>query len=332
MFCNPKYLYLTQSIGNSIHIKPDTLHSNVCMQKYVVIAPCYNEEQVITAFLKELESIFIRTNFLFTVIVVDDCSTDQTLARLKAFSFEDSRFELHILRLKYNVGHQGAIRQGLIYASSMNALGFIVMDSDGEDDPNAILQLTEGSPFDIKFVSRGKRKESFTFKAGYFFYKILFKIISGNQINFGNYSMISKMVLNAIHAQNFDHYSAFLSKQKFEKVFLKYDRRKRIDGQSKMNMNSLVIHGLKSLIEYSEQLLFFFIKVMLILFIALMVYAGYVFYCYFISQKAILGWTSTIAIGLINSILTTAGIIVLGLLIVSNKNRINNRDDIFFKE
>jgi len=61
-------------------------------------------------------------------------------------------------------------------------------------------------------------------------------------------------------------------------------------------------------------------------------YHPWVWHNYFISQKAILGWTSTIAIGLINSILTTAGIIVLGLLIVSNKNRINNRDDIFFKE
>ena len=189
---------MTHSIGNSIHRKPDrkpdTLHSNVCMQKYVVIAPCYNEEQVITAFLKELESIFIRTNFLFTVIVVDDCSTDQTLARLKTFSFEDSRFELQILRLKYNVGHQGAIRQGLIYASSINALGFIVMDSDGEDDPNAILQLTETPAFDIKFVSRGKRKESFTFKAGYFFYKILIHYtapIALFSINFSRSSTIA---------------------------------------------------------------------------------------------------------------------------------------------
>ena len=293
------------------------------MQKYVIIAPCFNEENLIGTFLQELEVVFEQSHFVFTVVVVDDCSTDNSVSRLKDFKFKSTKYELVILRLKYNLGHQGAIRQGLRFASSIPALGYIVMDSDGEDDPKAILQLVNGESFQIKFVSRGKRRESLSFKAGYFFYKILFKIISGNTINFGNYSLISRRVMESIHLQNFDHYSAFLSKQKYKKEYLKYDRRKRIDGVSKMNMNSLVIHGLKSLLEYSEQLLFFFIRVLLSLFFALMIYGGYVFYCYFISQKAILGWTSTIAIGLINSILTTAGIIVLGLLIVSNKNRIN---------
>jgi glycosyltransferase involved in cell wall biosynthesis len=302
------------------------------MQKYVIIAPCYNEENVIGKFLQELEEILAKTGYAFTVLIVDDCSTDKSVERLKAFSFKSNAYQLEVIRLKYNVGHQGAIRQGLRYAAGIPALGYIVMDSDGEDDPEAIVQLLNGKPSDIKFVTRGKRRESLSFKAGYFFYKILFKIISGNQINFGNYTFISRRVLDSIHLQNFDHYSAFLSKQKYNKEFLKFDRRKRIDGHSKMNVNSLVIHGLKSLLEYSEQLLFFFIRVLMVFFLALMAYGGYVFYCYFISRKAILGWTSTIGIGLINSILITAGIIVLGLLIVSNKNRKNYQNDIFFKE
>jgi hypothetical protein len=229
------------------------------------------------------------------------------------------------------VGHQGAIRQAIRYASSLDAKGYIVMDSDGEDDPAAILRLVNESDFDIVFVSRGKRKESFSFRAGYFLYKLLFKLICGNTINFGNYTMISKKVLGAIYPQNFDHYSAFLSKQKFRKTFIKFDRRKRIDGKSKMNMNSLVIHGLNSLLEYSEELLYFFIRSLVLILIIFIIYGGYVLYSFFISKEAIAGWTSNVVIGMINSMLIIAGIVVLGLLIVSQKNRKKHQNDIYFK-
>ena len=299
------------------------------MKRFVIISPSYNEEMVISLFLKELEETFSLTEFSFLVIVVNDCSTDSTLDQLERFQFRSDRYELKTVTLKYNVGHQEAIRQGLKYASQFDASGYIVLDSDGEDDPKAILKMTQTSDFDIIFVSRGKRRESLSFKIGYFFYKAIFKIISGNRINFGNYSMISKKVIEAVTELNFVHYSAFLSKIKFKKYFIKYDRRKRIDGQSKMNSNNLVLHGLKSLIEYSEELLFFFIKLLVAVVIAFFIYGGYVIYTKFISQNAISGWSSTIILSLINSILIISSIIVLGLLIISKKNQLNHKNDLY---
>jgi glycosyltransferase involved in cell wall biosynthesis len=301
------------------------------MDKYVIIAPCYNEGSLIVAFLNELEDTFSKTPHAFTVVIANDCSTDSSLETLRNYKFRSSQYQLDVISLKYNVGHQGAIRQAIRYASSLDAKGYIVMDSDGEDDPAAILRLVNESDFDIVFVSRGKRKESFSFRAGYFLYKLLFKLICGNTINFGNYTMISKKVLGAIYPQNFDHYSAFLSKQKFRKTFIKFDRRKRIDGKSKMNMNSLVIHGLNSLLEYSEELLYFFIRSLVLILIIFIIYGGYVLYSFFISKEAIAGWTSNVVIGMINSMLIIAGIVVLGLLIVSQKNRKKHQNDIYFK-
>ncbi len=299
------------------------------MKKFVIISPSYNEEKVISLFLKELEDTFSLTEFSFLVIIINDCSTDSTLELLENFQFQSTHYELKTISLKYNVGHQEAIRQGLKYASQFDAAGYIVMDSDGEDDPKAIIKLTNTNDFDIIFVSRGKRLESISFKIGYFFYKAIFKIISGNRINFGNYSMISKTVIEAVNEQNFVHYSAFLSKLKFKKYFIKYDRRKRIDGKSKMNSNNLVLHGLKSLIEYSEELLFFFIKLLVSVVVAFFIYGGYVVYTKFISQNAISGWSSTIILSLINSILIISSIIVLGLLIISKKNQLNPKNDIY---
>lgn len=302
------------------------------MDRYIIVSPCYNEENVISIFLSELETIFSKTNYSFLVIMVNDCSLDSTINILNNFRFKSNNYELKVLDLKYNIGHQGAIKQGLIYASKFNALGYIVMDSDGEDNPEAIIKMIEMKSFEIIFVSRGKRKESFSFKVGYFLYKILFKIISGNSINFGNYSIINKTVLNAIIRQDFDHYSAFLSKLKFNKLFIKSDRRKRIDGKSKMKLSNLVFHGLNSLIEYSEELLFFFIRILLFVVLLFIIFGGYVVYSILLSNTAIPGWASTMAMSLINSILIISGIIVLGLLLVSNRNRNNYKYDHYSNE
>jgi glycosyltransferase involved in cell wall biosynthesis len=299
------------------------------MERYVIISPCYNEEDVISIFLNELETIFQQTPYHYTVVIVDDYSTDGTMEKLKEFQFASEKYDLKPIRLKYNLGHQGAIHQGLKYASSIDANGYIVMDSDGEDDPQAILKLVKIKDFDIVFVSRGKRKESLFFKLGYYFYRLLFKIISGNKINFGNYSMISKSVVNCIHPQEFVHYSAFLSKQRFKKIFVKFDRRKRIDGKSKMNSNNLIMHGLKSMIEYSDELLFFFMRLLVLISIVMIGYIGYVLYTKFISQKAVSGWSSTITISLVNSMLIISAIIVLGLLIISRKDRGKSKEDLY---
>jgi glycosyltransferase involved in cell wall biosynthesis len=300
------------------------------IKRFVIISPFYNEEKVILRFLGELEEIFLRTDFLFTVILVNDCSTDLTQRKVEDYKFQSDNHQLKSICLRYNVGHQEAIKQGLKFASQFDADGYIIMDSDGEDDPSAILQLVEITDFEIIFISRGKRKEALTFKIGYFFYKVLFKIISGNRINFGNYTMINQLVLKSASQQNFVHYSAFLSKLKYQKKFIRFDRRARIDGKSKMKSSNLVMHGLKSLIEYSEEVLFFFFKLLAFIFLTMLLYGSYVIYTKFISKDAISGWASIIIINLINSVLIISAIIVLGLLILSKKDKNESKDDIFY--
>jgi glycosyltransferase involved in cell wall biosynthesis len=295
--------------------------------KYVILLPCYNEGQVIISFLRQLEAVLGHLTKTFTVIVVDDCSSDETLSLLQKFEFSNiAMFELQVISLAYNMGHQGAINHGLKFASGIKANGYIVMDSDGEDNPEAILTLVKQQNFDIIFITRGKRKESLKFKVGYYFYQILFKLICGRKINFGNYTMLSPRVLQSVSLQTFFHYSAFLSKLRFHKQEIQFDREKRIDGKSKMNYNNLVFHGLKSLIEYSEELLFSLIKVFLVIILALFGYSLIILYKKFISKEAVTGWTSTLGTNLFNSLLIILGTILISLLILSMKNNLNNNN------
>lgn len=292
------------------------------LKHFVIITPCYNESNLIISFLERLEVIIDTLNHRFTVIVVDDGSTDNSVQILNDFNFISNKNSFKLISLFFNMGHQNAIKQGFLYVEDIQAEGYIVMDSDGEDDLNAIKELVT-SKSEITFVTRGKRSESIKFKIGYFFYKTLFKIISGNKINFGNYTMVSRNVVIALVNQNFIHYSAFLSKLKYTKSYICFDRMKRIDGQSKMNTNSLVIHGLNSLIEYSEELLLFFIKILLIVFVFMAIYEISVFYNKFISHKAVTGWASTISLSFIIIILIISSIITIGLLLLSQKQKFN---------
>ena len=296
---------------------------------FVLIAPCYNEEKSITQFLDQLAVVLGGISADFTVIMVDDASADTTPEILEQYHFSIDNVTLKVIRLEFNAGHQRAIAQGLHYARNFDAKGYIVMDADGEDNPEAIPELSSMSDFEIVFVSRGKRKENLKFLIGYYCYKIFFKTVIGKSINFGNYSMINKRVLDTVVKQNYNHYSAFLSKQKFNRQFIRYDRNIRLGGSSKMKYNHLVFHGLNSLIEYSEELLGFLLKVYLIMILGLIGLGGVVVYKKFVSHEAILGWTSTLGISLFNSSLIIISSIFISLLIISNKRAATGRQNIY---
>lgn len=296
----------------------------------VIVTPCFNENNTIICFLEELETVLAQRSQRFLVVVVDDASTDHSLQMLQAFRFRSPNICKKVLSLRYNLGHQKAIYQGLVYASGYTASRFIVMDSDGEDDPSAIGELLS-RPEDIVFVARGKRSESLAFRLGYSLYQLIFRLVTHKTINFGNYTIISRRALDAVVGRSYVHYSAFLSKLRLPSVRVKYDRRKRLDGISKMNYQSLVLHGLSSLVEYADALLLFFMRLFLLSLLLLAGFGAYILYSKFITQAAILGWASSLGASLLNASLIILGIIVLGLLLLNLKEH-DRKNELIFRE
>ncbi len=94
------------------------------------------------------------------------------------------------------------------------------MDADGEDDPEALKELLNNEDYDVVHVVRGKRNEGFLFRISYLIYKFIFKIVTGKTLNFGNYCLMNRKVLEATIHNSFVHLAAYLSKQK-----IKTDRR-----------------------------------------------------------------------------------------------------------
>ncbi len=215
-----------------------------------IITPCYNESDVVVRFLERLEKAVALLPYTFHVIVVNDCSTDDTSLQLESFRFNSSTTGLDIIELSENCGHQAAIYKGFLYAQKMPGNRFVVMDSDGQDDPGIIANLLNCRDADIVHVVRGKRKESLFFRANYWIYKNTFRLLTGKQMNFGNYCLINREVLEAAIAAGFNHLPAYLAKQNRAKQYVVAARGNRLGGSSKMSFAKLCHHALKSFIEY----------------------------------------------------------------------------------
>jgi hypothetical protein len=216
----------------------------------VIIIPQFNDWDALNLLIKKLnkdvgESILKCCSLL----IVDDYSSKAQSTPFVTFNGR----QIMLLSLYRNVGHQRAIAVGLSYvAENLDATRAIIMDADGEDAPADINDLVAKSiefPDKIIFARRSRRTETFLFRFFYVFYKVLFKILTGKVITFGNYSIIPKRHLkNLVRVSEiWNHYPGGVIKSKIPYLSIPKNRAKRLAGESRMNFVSLVLHGLSAI-------------------------------------------------------------------------------------
>ena len=226
------------------------------------IIPVYNDEISLKKLIKNIKTELKK--FTLHFIIVDDSSEDN-FESLKNIS------QIDIVTLLKNQGSQKAISIGLNYilGEKIDFDYLIVMDSDGEDKPVDLNLLIEEAIKDndfIIFASRKKRLEMFVFKFFYFIYRLLFRFLTGKNINFGNFSCISKKLLKSITKTSYInlHYSAAIIKSKHIYKTIPCDKGSRYTGQSKMSFFNLFFHALKSLSIFYKEIFIRFVTLFII--------------------------------------------------------------------
>ncbi|MEM4525962.1 MAG: glycosyltransferase family 2 protein [Methanothermobacter sp.] len=94
-----------------------------------IIVPAYNEEKTILRVLGKLKDRG------YTIIVVDDGSTDSTPYLLRRFKDDD---RVHVYRHIINRGLGAALRTGMEAALSMGSSYIVTFDADGQHDPDDV--------------------------------------------------------------------------------------------------------------------------------------------------------------------------------------------------
>ena len=229
----------------------------------IVLAPVFNDPKNALKLVEQIASQY--KNVFESIILVDDGSLSSLYEDFR-ISFSARNQKVTILQLSSNFGHQRAIAIGLCYLSEQYpSADIIIMDSDGEDGVHQIQSLLDS--FDEKFnivARRSKRQESFWFRQGYWSFKIMFKLFTGQNLNFGNYTMISSRTVKAL-VQNitlWNNYPATLLRNKIELKRIDLPRQKRYSGKSSLNLISFIQHGLGAISVFLDIVL---IRVLIVL-------------------------------------------------------------------
>ena len=124
--------------------------------KLSIVIPVYNSEKILPTLLNSILKKIPKKIKKYEIILVNDCSFDQSWKIIKKFS---SKKNIKGINLKYNYGQHYAIFTGLKYAKGNQ---IICMDDDMQHDPNYIndiyLQLTNGN--DVCYVRYLGRKHN----------------------------------------------------------------------------------------------------------------------------------------------------------------------------
>jgi len=288
----------------------------------VIVTP-YFEDLAAEQFCKELtESISPDDH----VIVVDDGSLkipfDSDFLRLNGLNGQ-------IVTLARNVGHQTAITCGLnVAVESLSFKSLIILDSDGEDRPQDISRLVAelhktDTQSDAAVATRKSRIESTTFKVFYRIYQFFFRLLVGRRIRFGNFMALSPHAAKRL-ARSYEtpmHLAASLINSRLRVNPVSIHRGARYAGNSSMNLVSLTLHGLRSIMVFSETVLVR-ITLFCVLFAGVIIATMMLMVVIKLMGLAIPGWFSTVG-GILILLLVQVAIMSLVVLLSAGNLKAN---------
>jgi polyisoprenyl-phosphate glycosyltransferase len=300
------------------------------------VIPVFNDWPSLTALIEQLNLVLDEANIRAEILAVDDASSVSAKSSLYVENLTAIE-RINVLQMKRNLGHQRAIAIGLAYAEANFTTDMVVvMDGDGEDTPDDVVNLIQAcSAADYQklvFARRSQRSESWLFKIFYRGYRATYRLLTGFDIQVGNFSVIPFELLHrlVVVSEIWNHYAAGVLKSKLPYIDIPTRRGYRYHGQSKMNFSTLVTHGLSAISVYSEtvgvRLLMASCGLIGIAIIALLAVVS----IRLTTNLAIPGWTSFLVVALISVILQafiiSLSFIFLVLIGRNNGGFLPNRD------
>ncbi len=221
-----------------------------------VVVPLYNEQGNVAPLLQRIGGVTerLRDAFDFEIVLVNDGSTDDTLAAIR----DEMRRRRHVVlvNLSRNFGHQLAATAGIEIARGD---AVVLMDGDLQDPPELVdafvRKWREG--YDVVYAVRRSRRGESPFKVATAraFYRIIKRMTKvAIPLDTGDFRLMSRRVVEALRRSPERHrfLRGMVSWVGFNQIAIEYDRDVRHTGTTKYPLPKMIRFAMDGITSFSD--------------------------------------------------------------------------------
>ncbi len=219
-----------------------------------IVVPCYNEEETIPAFYKEVTGVMKKMNVEFEIIIIDDGSKDKTLETAKQLRKQDKR--VRYISFSRNFGKEAGMLAGLQAAKGDYVA---VMDADLQDPPSLLPEMYEAvtsGGYDCAATRRTNRKGEPPVRSFFarMFYKIINKISDANIVDGArDFRLMKRRMVDAVlQLGEYNRFSkGIFGWVGFKTKWFEYVNVERVAGQTKWSFWKLFKYSFEGIMAFS---------------------------------------------------------------------------------
>ncbi len=220
-----------------------------------IVVPCYNEEEAIPIFYKEINKVKQElTSVEIELLFIDDGSRDRTLEVLRQLSKEDRA--VRYTSFSRNFGKEAGIYAGLEKAKGDYV---VIMDVDLQDPPSMLPQMLsyiESGEYECVATRRVDRKGEPPIRSFFArkFYRLMNKISDADIVDGArDYQMMTRRVVDAILSmKEYNRFSkGIFGWVGFKRKWLEFENVERSAGETKWSFWKLFIYAIEGIVAFS---------------------------------------------------------------------------------
>ncbi len=225
-------------------------------EKISIIVPCYNEEESLPIFYKEIDRISKdMKEVIFEFLFINDGSRDKTLEILRNMAKKDDR--VRYISFSRNFGKEAGMWAGL-----ENATGdyVAIMDADMQDPPSKIKEMyniliTEKDYDCVGLYTVNHKDYSFFRKlCTNIWYKIIAKVSNNRQVpGVRDFRLMRRPMVNAVlEMKEYNRYTkGIFSFVGFNTFWIEFETGDRVAGTSKYSFWKLFKYAIEGIVSFS---------------------------------------------------------------------------------
>ncbi|MBQ3968979.1 MAG: glycosyltransferase family 2 protein [Clostridia bacterium] len=220
-----------------------------------IIVPCYNEQEALPDFYKEIVKIAKTMKYVnFEFIFVDDGSKDETLSIMKKLHEKDKR--VRFVSFSRNFGKEAGMLAGLRSAKGDYVA---VMDVDLQDPPSLLPEMYEtvkSGEYDCAATRRTTRKGEPPIRSFFarMFYKIINKMSDAEIVDGArDFRLMRRRMVDAILSMGeYNRFSkGIFGWVGFKTKWLEYVNIERVAGETKWSFWKLFKYSMEGIMAFT---------------------------------------------------------------------------------